>query len=179
VEFALRSTTRIQRALLALIWLAACAPKSPLADVSSAAAAHLTTFARLERWTSRLASSDVRLRGNAALREAMFAPFRADTEVLWADVRAGDQLLRYEKPIDAAQLRYVSIDAPALGRMWVALTDECEAPVRARSKHHVPTAVACVVLTRPDHAGRADDTPALRIAFRRVPSVASSKLAAR
>lgn len=127
-----------------------------------------------------MASSDVRIRGNVALREAMFAPFRADSAVLWAEVRAGvrDDMLRYESPLDDAQLRYVSIDAPSLGRMQVALADNCRPPARKRAGKNAAAAApcACVVLARPD---RPDQPRGLRVAFRRVESSADEPKLAR
>jgi hypothetical protein len=94
--------------------------------------------------------------------EATFAPFRADDSVLWADVRVADQHLQYEQPSASETLHYVTIDAPGVGRVWVALLDDCApAPTRARAKTKPR---ACVIIARPE-------TPAhpssFRVAFRR------------
>lgn len=161
-------------AFCSLFWLTACpaSAPSPLAEVTQASAAHLHTFARLERWTERMGQSDVRLRGKPALREAMFAPFRAEPAVLWADVRAADSSLSYETPLDAAQLRYVSVEAPALGRLLVALVEDCSprrAPAKPARKPSPPR--ACVVLARPP----SEEQPnGLRVAFRRAEADANN-----
>ncbi|MET0390989.1 MAG: hypothetical protein ABW321_33770 [Polyangiales bacterium] len=152
------------------LWLCACTADPELAEATHASGAYLQTFARLERWTQRMVSSDVRLQGPAALHEAMFAPYRADPDVLWAEVRTGEGWLLFQNPLDSAKLHYVTVDAPALGRLWVALSDACSTRAARVAAPHGARAradAACVVLARPALDGRQSS---LRVAFRRASS---------
>jgi hypothetical protein len=128
-----------------------------LAEAAQASATHLETFARLERWAERTAGSDVRLHGKSALTEATFAPFRSDPDVLWAELRTDQETLAYKQPIASAELHYVPIDAPTVGRLWVALARDC------RGGQAREVADACVVLARPDQAPGGNQ---LRVAFK-------------
>ena len=140
--------------------LAGCSGAPRISEVVSASAAHYERFAHFERWATRMVGSDVRLQGPLALREATFAPLRADPDVLWAEVRASErQLLQYPKAEVAApatQLRFVNVDAPGVGRLSVALSEACPAP---NAKE-----VACVVIARPQGEGAGNE---VRVAFRR------------
>ena len=140
--------------------LGGCAKQPAISEVVSASAGHYESFARFERWATRMLGSDVRLQGPLALREATFAPLRSDPDVLWAEVRAEErQLLPYPKPdatAAATKLQFVNVDAPAVGRLSVALSEAC----RTKNDKTVP----CVVITRPeDNAAESS----VRIAFRR------------
>lgn len=142
------------------IALSACGKQPPISEVVSASSGHYESFARFERWATRMVGSDVRLQGPLALREATFAPLRSDPDVLWAEVRADErQLLQFPKPEAVApesSLRFVHVDAPGVGRLSVALSDAC----RTRDGKTEP----CVVIARPDDE-RAQKP--VRIAFRR------------
>ena len=145
---------------IAGVGLGGCSGQPPIAEVVSASSAHFESFARFERWATRMLGSDVRLQGPLALREATFAPLRSDPDVLWAEVRESErQLLQYPKPEPTpaeAKLRFVTVEAPAVGRLSVALSDACRAP-NAR-------AVPCVVIARPEGEGEGHE---VRVAFRR------------
>ncbi|MEY4578497.1 MAG: hypothetical protein RL701_3200 [Pseudomonadota bacterium] len=120
----------------------------------------------------------MRLRGRSALSEATFAPFRADNTVLWADVRVAEQHLQYEQPVASETLHYVTIDAPGVGRVWVALVDECQAPVRPARQLRGSSAGAqtqlraCVVIARPAAGARA---ASFRVAFTRLSPAPETK----
>lgn len=151
---------RAAACVCASLALAGCSGQPPIAEVVSASAAHFESFARFERWATRMLGSDVRLQGPLALREATFAPLRSDPDVLWAEVRESErQLLQYPKSEPAAteaKLRFVTVEAPAVGRLSVALSDACRAP-NAR-------AVPCVVIARPEGEGEGHE---VRVAFKR------------
>ena len=140
--------------------LCGCAKQPAISEVVSASSGHYESFAPCERWATRMLGSDVRLQGLLALREATFAPLRSDPDVLWAEVRADErQLLSYPKPQAAeasSALRFVNVEAPAVGRLSVALSEACH----TKNGKTVP----CVVITRPE--GDAAES-SVRIAFRR------------
>jgi hypothetical protein len=134
-----------------------------VASALDAASSHFVAFERFERWAERSVDSDVRLQGEQALRETVFAPLRRDREVVWADVQVDRrQVLAYRTPLADAALHFTPIEAPTLGRVQVAKCEACADAEHSRD---------CVVIARP--AGRA---PArVRMAFCRtaeVPSVA-------
>jgi hypothetical protein len=120
--------------------LCACGGAPSVAETTRAVAPHLGKFGRFERWAQRVATSDVRLRGNEALREATFAPLRSDPDVLWAEVQADDKT-RWELAVPAKkdQLSFAHIEAPELGTLKVALPSGCSVK---------STIVPCVVVQR-------------------------------
>jgi hypothetical protein len=127
-------------ALAAESCLVGCSEQPALAPALTAASSHFAAFERFERWALRSVSSDVRLHGDGALRETLFAPLRRDREVLWADVQwDSDQVLAYRKPLADAELKFVPIEAPRLGRVMVALCEPCEGAGEGRE---------CVVIER-------------------------------
>jgi hypothetical protein len=125
---------------LSLWLLCACGGAPSVAQTTNAATPHLGKFARFERWAQRVASSDVRLRGAEALREATLAPLRSDPDVLWAEVQT-DGKTRWELavPIKPELLSFARIEAAELGTLKVALPDGC--PIKGGK-------VACVVVQR-------------------------------
>jgi hypothetical protein len=146
--------------LWALALADACAREpADLEGASRAASSHLATFARFERWAMRMEQTDVQLRGEQARREATFAPLRADRSVLWAEVNDGEHpTLQHAAPIDVAQLAFVSVDVPQLGRVMVAQSDTCHVADPKRSQ-----TIPCVVIARA--SGTAKSTN-VRMAFR-------------
>lgn len=111
---------------LSLGLLCACGSAPSVAQTTRAVAPHLGSFARFERWAERVAGSDVRLRGNEALREATLAPLRSDPDVIWAEVQT-DAKTRWELaggPTKEA-LTFARIEAPELGELQVALPNGC------------------------------------------------------
>jgi hypothetical protein len=108
--------------------------------MTRAVAPHLGKFARFERWAQRVASSDVRLRGAEALREATLAPLRSDSDVLWAEVET-DGKTRWELAVPAKpeSLQFAHLEAPELGALKVALPSGCQ--VKSGT-------VPCVVMQR-------------------------------
>jgi hypothetical protein len=118
---------------------AACSERQAVASARDAAASYFAEFERFERWAERSVSSDVRLQGEQALRETVFAPLRGEREVVWADVRVDErQVLAYRSPLADAALRFTPIEAPTLGRVLVALCPQCEGPHEQK----------CVVIAR-------------------------------
>ena len=106
----------------------------------AAASQYFAAFERFERWALRSVSSDVRLQGQLALRETLFAPLRHNRAVAWADVHwEPNQELAYKKPIADEQLPLVPIEAPSLGRVLVAVCEACKQDGHSD----------CVVIERP------------------------------
>ena len=132
---------------------AACSERDTVGAVRDAAASHFAAFERFERWAERSVSSDVRLQGEQALRETVFAPLRGAREVVWAEVRVdARQVLTYRTPLADVELRFTPIEAPTLGRVQVALCPACASNKAERE---------CVVIARA--AGRRHAE--VRIAF--------------
>jgi hypothetical protein len=156
----LRSGSALLRIGALAVLLSACAREpTSLADASQAASSHLATFARFERWATRVERTDVQLRGEQALREATFAPLRADRSVLWAEVEANTgPALQFASPIDVQPLAFVQVDIPQLGRLKVATSDAC----RPAAPLHAPS-TPCVVIAR-ESAGASSTS--VRMAFR-------------
>ena len=118
---------------------AACSEQAAVGSARNAAAGYFAAFERFERWAERSVSSDVRLQGEQALRETVFAPLRRDRDVLWAEVLVDErQVLAYRTPLPDAALKFTPIEAPTLGRVQVALCDACDAKQGE-----------CVVIARP------------------------------
>jgi hypothetical protein len=107
----------------------------------ASASEHFAAFERFERWAVRSVSSDVRLQGQLALREILFAPLRHNRAVAWADVHwEPNQDLAYKAPIADAELQLVPIEAPTLGRVLVASCAGCNQDGQRDE---------CVVIERP------------------------------
>jgi hypothetical protein len=124
-----------------------CSEKQGLGEVVAISGRHYSAFDHFEHWAARTLSSDVRLNGVAALREAVFAPLRRDRSVLWAEIHAeAGPKLQYKKPPSDLSLHFVPIDAPGLGRVEVALCEPCELPKKAKG--------TCVVIARPSDRAR-------------------------
>ena len=143
-----------------------CAEQRDIGPVMAAASEQFATFERFERWAVRSVRSDVRLQGQLALRETLFAPLRHNRAVAWADVHwEPNQDLAYRNPIPDAELTLVPIEAPSLGRVLVALCEACKQEGHSRD---------CVVIERP-----AKQRPArVRMAFCKVapePQVSTPK----
>ena len=120
---------------------ASCSEQHAVGPTMAAAAQYLAAFERFERWAVRSISSDVRLQGQLALRETLFAPLRHNRAVAWADVHwEPAQDLAYRNPIADDQLPLVPIEAPSLGRVLVAVCEACE------QEGHTSD---CVVIERP------------------------------
>lgn len=118
-----------------------CSEQPALGSAVAAASAHLAAFERFERWAQRSVDSDVRLRGVQALRETLFAPLRRERSVAWAEVLwDGGQALQYRTPLAESALSFVPIEAPALGRVLVAVCEACKQPAQSTD---------CVVIARP------------------------------
>jgi hypothetical protein len=128
--------------------VSSCADRPALAPAAFAAASnHFAAYARFERWALRSVDSDVRMDGEAALREMLFAPLRRDHAVAWAEVTSERNLaLTYRTPLSDAALRFVPIDAPSLGRVQIATCETC--------KKQDGTARACVQIERPNEPTR-------------------------
>jgi hypothetical protein len=122
----------------------ACSEHKAVDTALQAASGHFVAFERFERWAERSVGSDVRLQGEPALRETVFAPLRRDHDVVWADVQVDTrQVLSYRTPLADAALQFTPIEAPTLGRVQVALCEACADKEQRRE---------CVVIARP--AGR-------------------------
>lgn len=118
-----------------------CSERRELGPVMTAASEHFAVFERFERWAVRSAGSDIRLQGQLALRETMFAPLRHNRAVAWADVHwEPDQDLAYRTPVPDEQLQLVPIEAPSLGRVLVAPCEACKQEGHSKD---------CVVIERP------------------------------
>lgn len=143
-----------------------CSEQRAVGPTMAAAAEYFAAFERFERWAVRSVSSDVRLQGQLALRETLFAPVRYNRAVAWADVHwEPGQALAYRKPIPDEQLPLVPIEAPSLGRVLVATCEACRQEAKSSD---------CVVIERP-----AKQRPArVRMAFCKVapePQVSAPK----
>lgn len=107
----------------------------------AAASEHFAAFERFERWAVRSVSSDIRLQGQLALRETLFAPLRHNRSVAWADVHwQPNQDFAYRTPLPDEQLELVPIEAPSLGRVLVAHCEACQQEGHSKD---------CVVIERP------------------------------
>lgn|GEM_PF-4420963 len=143
-----------------------CSEQRAVGPTMAAASEYFAAFERFERWAVRSISSDVRLQGQLALRETLFAPLRHNRTVAWADVHwEPGQDLAYRKPIPDEQLPLVPIEAPSLGRVLVATCEACKQDAKSSD---------CVVIERP-----AKQRPArVRMAFCKVapePQVSAPK----
>lgn len=137
---------------LVLGFCGACSGEASIADATRAATPHLGAFGRFERWAQRVATSDVRLRGAEALREATFAPLRSDAMVLWADLQSDPKTRsEFARPIQLGTLKFQHLEARELGALKVAVSPDCRPGVR------------CVVIEREQDATHPFG---IRIAFR-------------
>lgn len=129
--------------LLCALNAAACGSRSgSVGDAASAAQTYLPTFVRFAGWAKRAAGSDLALDGDEALKEATFAPLRADRRVLWADVNDDHgQRLTYRTPIAVDSLEFVTLGTSELGNVRVAVSEACRV-----MSHGQATEKPCVVL---------------------------------
>ncbi|HEX4354249.1 MAG TPA: hypothetical protein VHZ95_15075 [Polyangiales bacterium] len=144
--------------LLALS-LTACA-QNRIGDAVDASKRHFAAFARFESWAERVEQSDVALRGEAALRETMFAPVRSDRAVLWAEVRAeAGYPLQFPAPLALDDLTFVNVDGAELGPLRVAVSSDC----RVLRRPHATDEPCVVIAKRVQGASEAPLTMAFRL----------------
>jgi hypothetical protein len=118
-----------------------CSEQRAVGPTMAAASEYFAAFERFERWAVRSVGSDVRLQGQLALRETLFAPLRHNRTVAWADVHwEPGQELAFRTPIPDEQLPLVPIEAPSLGRVLVAACEACKQETKSND---------CVVIERP------------------------------